>query len=175
MPEFASPVLSSWLPKRLQHYIFFYSFVPTVLLRLQRAVFGLVRVILVICYSPGPKALRPFPSQLLIHRTAMPKLVPMTLLKSVEEKPGLAVQVMVIYLLLLCTEAYPPAETQICTKGQRKLCCPRTLQLRNCESAFQVLDHPESHCPQMAGKWQGSGNSPLDRYSFSSLKLHLFQ
>ena len=57
MPEFASPVLSSWLPKRLQYYLFFYSFVPTVLLKLHRAVFGLVRVIVVTCYSPGPTSI----------------------------------------------------------------------------------------------------------------------
>lgn len=138
MPEFAGPILSSWLLKRFQYYLFFYSFVPIVLLRLHRAVFGRVRSIL-LTYSPWLKALRPFPSQILIHRTAISNVVPTRLLKSVQEKLGLALRVMAIYhpsLLSLCTEVHLPDEDQICRKGRRKLCCPRTLQLRNCESAF---------------------------------------
>jgi hypothetical protein len=68
-------------------------------------VFGLVHSNSVTNYTPGPNALYPFLLQISIEVTAMLQLVLLTLLKSLQEGPELAIQVLVIYNLLpRCTE-----------------------------------------------------------------------
>ena len=94
MPEFASPNSSSWLIKCLQYCLFFFFFVSVAVLRIHGSVvFGLVRSNFVTGYSPD--SLCPFLSQISISMTAMLKLVPLALLKSLQDCPDLAIQVLI--------------------------------------------------------------------------------
>jgi hypothetical protein len=68
-------------------------------------VFGLVHSNSVTNYTPGPNALCPFLLQISIEMTAVLQLVLITLLKSLQERLELAIQVFVIYNLLPhCTD-----------------------------------------------------------------------
>ena len=139
-----------------------------------KVVFGLVRNNFVTSFTPGPNALCPFLSQTSIQVTAMLQLVPMALLKSPQEGPELAIQVLVIYTLLprCSTEVYPSrGEIRMWKRTKKALLSdgPRNGQLWVRLSGWFNL---KSHCPRMIGKWLGTGNS---QYSFFfRLKLHWF-
>ena len=59
-----------------------------------------------------------------------------------------------------------PSRTQVCSKGKKKLCCPRDIQVQKCEFTFDSSDPVSHHCPQLAGEWSGSGKLLLDNISF---------
>ena len=59
-----------------------------------------------------------------------------------------------------------PPRSQVCSKGTKKLCCPRDIQMQKCEFTFDSSDSVSHHCPQLAGEWSGSGKLLLDSIPF---------